>query len=517
MRLHTRKIIDRSFSAAGFFAILLMALALVAILLPIIYRGMQAYIFRATYEHRKVMLEEFGQGDRARIEGEAELIAEVRAPIYNMLEEFEADLTGELQSIVREIRELAETEDNQRLTRSINRRLRSISDGSTVEQLTDAVSRIRDTLSAQLNAEDYRELMARIDAELAGTRGLNEKLSDLKSRLRHLLGPLPGDQKPEMPRFQYGQTRWGKAQEALDHIIHNYEWDYSDPQRSGIRVQKLRVEQFRDTDLEPLFPYLEENLAEIMRPRLIFYWRFLTNRSRDAYFFGGIWPAVLGTFYLTVGAMIFAVPMGVIAAIYLCEYAKPSRTVSLLRSCISTLAGVPSIVFGLFGLAFFLNTIQVSESKSVLAGSMTLALMILPTVIRASEEAILAVPMAYKEAALGLGAGRWHTVLTVVLPAALPGILTGIVISMGRAAGETAPIIFTAAVSVGQPLGITQVFDNPTQALPWNIYNLATEHEAVDEIRHVQFGMVFTLVALVLILNVAAIALRARISKKLRG
>ena len=148
---------------------------------------------------------------------------------------------------------------------------------------------------------------------------------------------------------------------------------------------------------------------------------------------------------------------------------------------------------------------------------MTLALMILPTVIRASEEAILAVPRTFKEAALSLGAGRWHTVMTVILPAALPGILTGIVISMGRAAGETAPIIFTAAVSVGKPLALWQVFTHPTPALSWNIYNLATEHEAMDEIRHVQYGLVLVLVMLVLLLNLTAILLRARVAKRLRG
>ena len=226
---------------------------------------------------------------------------------------------------------------------------------------------------------------------------------------------------------------------------------------------------------------------------------------------------MLGTLYLTLGSMIFAIPMGVIAAIYLCEYSKEGHVVSFLRICISTLAGVPSIVFGLFGLAFFLNTIQVSDSKSVLAGSLTLSLLVLPTIIRSAEEAILAVPRAYKEAALGLGAGRWHTVMTVILPAALPGILTGIVISMGRAAGETAPIIFTAAVSVGAPLKIWETLSQPSPALPWNIYNLCTEHEAVDEIRHVQYGMVLTLVAIVLLLNLFAILMRARISKKLRG
>jgi phosphate transport system permease protein len=189
----------------------------------------------------------------------------------------------------------------------------------------------------------------------------------------------------------------------------------------------------------------------------------------------------------------------------------------MLRVCISTLAGVPSIVFGLFGLAFFINTLHLSSSKSVLAGSATLALLILPTIIRSAEEALKAVPHTYKEAALSLGASQLRMVLTVLLPAALPGILTGIIISMGRAAGETAPIIFTAAVSVGQPLKLWETISQPTPALSWNIYNLATEHQAVDEIRHVQFGMVLTLVLLVLLLNLAAILIRARISKKMRG
>ena len=128
-------------------------------------------------------------------------------------------------------------------------------------------------------------------------------------------------------------------------------------------MQAPRVDQFRGTELEPAFAYVRDNLEAMTRPRLTFYWRFLTTSSRDAHFFGGIWPEVLGTLYLTIGAMLFAIPIGVIAAIYLCEYARPTRTVSLLRSCISTLAGVPSIVFGLFGLAFFLNTIRRFQIK----------------------------------------------------------------------------------------------------------------------------------------------------------
>lgn len=338
---------------------------------------------------------------------------------------------------------------------------------------------------------------------------------DLTKSLHMLLGPFPDERIPVLMRQRYGQTRWDGTEKYLKEVLFVEEWDYS--KGTGVKVFKPRVDEFKGTSLVKLFPYIEQNIDKMMEPEWTFYIRFLTDDSKDSHFFGGIWPELLGTIYLTIGAMIFAVPMGVIAAIYFCEYAKPSRMISLLRICISTLAGVPSIVFGLFGLAFFLNTLHISDSKSVLAGSLTLALLILPTIIRASEEAILAVPPTYKEAALSLGAGKWRTVVTVILPASLPGILTGIVISMGRAAGETAPIIFTAAVSVGKALNLDQVFTNPTPALPWNIYNLCTEHEAVDQIRHVQFGMVFSLIAVVLLLNFAAIVIRARISKKLRN
>jgi len=278
-----------------------------------------------------------------------------------------------------------------------------------------------------------------------------------------------------------------------------------------------RAAEFEGTSLVRLFPYVENNLDKMLQPRFTVYWGFLTDSSVDSHIFGGVWPEIQGTFFLAVGAMLFAFPLGVIAAIYFTEYARDGFFTSMLRSANSTLAGVPSIVFGLFGLAFFINTLKVSESKSVLAGSLTLAIMILPTIIRAAEEAILSVPKTYKEASLSLGSTKWNTIMTVILPAALPGILTGGVISLGRAAGETAPIIFTAAVSVGSAIGIADVLSSPTPALSWNIYNLASEHEAAAEIRHVQYGMVLALVSIVLLLNLSAILLRARISKKLKG
>lgn len=342
-------------------------------------------------------------------------------------------------------------------------------------------------------------------------------LAEFEDALAALLGPAPGRAPPVLVRDRYGQTRWDRAQAKLHDVLYIEEYDHSDPTKMGVKLYTPRVDRFRGTALEPAFAALERGLDGMLLPRRVFYWRFLTDDSFDAHMFGGIWAEVLGTIYLTLGAVLFAVPVGVITAVYLVEYAGESRLVSVLRSFINTLAGVPSIVFGLFGLAFFINSLQVSRSKSVLAGALTLALLVLPTVIRASEEAIRSVPQTYREAALSLGAGKWRTIMTVILPAALPGILTGTILSMGRAAGETAPIIFTAAVSLGKPLHVWQVFSEPTPALPWNIYNLCTEHQAVDEIRHVQYGMVLTLIAIVLLLNVSAVVLRARISRKLKG
>jgi phosphate transport system permease protein len=366
------------------------------------------------------------------------------------------------------------------------------------------------------------DLLKRFDGEMerggAEFRAKYESdFKELEDLVQELFGPAPGEPAPVLMRQQYGQTRWDRAKVKLQGILFVEEYDYSDPTRMGVKVSKPRVERFKGTSLEPLFGELERGAKEMMLPRLTWYWRFPFDDSYDSHFFGGIWPEMLGTIYLAIGAMLFAVPLGIVTAIYLAEYAGEGHFVSLLRTCISSLAGVPSIVFGLFGLAFFINTMKVSQSKSVLAGALTLAILVLPTVIRASEEAIKAVPRTYKEAAMSLGASKWRTILTVILPAALPGVLTSVIISMGRAAGETAPIIFTAAVSVGKPLAVWQTLTQPTPALPWNIYNLSTEHQAVDEIRHVQYGMVLTLVVLVLLLNLTAVIIRARISKKLRA
>ncbi|MDD4857308.1 MAG: phosphate ABC transporter permease PstA [Candidatus Krumholzibacteria bacterium] len=448
MEHRTRTLFNRSFSFVSIASIVLMSLSLVVLLGPIFIKGSGAFVFRGTVEHRKLMLDRFGRGDREAVGIEAARADAARKPIYDSLERFDA-----------------------------------------------------------LLEEGDPELRSKYAADF----------EELKGLVQELLGPAPGAPEPALLRQQYGQTRWDRAKIKLHEILFVEEYDYSDPTKMGVKILKPRVDRFKGTSLEPVFGQLERGVVYMMRPRLTCYSRFLFDESYDSHFFGGIWPEMLGTIYLALGAMLFAVPLGIITAIYLAEYSGEGHFVSFLRTCISSLAGVPSIVFGLFGLAFFINTIKISPSKSVLAGAMTLAILVLPTVIRASEEAIKAVPATYKEAAMSLGASKWRTILTVILPAALPGVLTSVIISMGRAAGETAPIIFTAAVSVGKPLAVWQTLTQPTPALSWNIYNLATEHQAVDEIRHVQYGMVLTLVMLVLILNLSAILVRARISKRLRA
>jgi phosphate transport system permease protein len=242
---------------------------------------------------------------------------------------------------------------------------------------------------------------------------------------------------------------------------------------------------------------------------------FLFSKPRNMGKEGGIFPAIVGTLLLSLMAIAIALPLGIGTAVYLSEYTRETRLTKAIRFGTDCLAGIPSIIFGLFGYIFFVTTLRMGWS--LIAGALTLAVMVLPTLIRTSEEAIRSVPQGWREVSLSLGATRWETVRKVVLPAALPGILTGIILSMGRAAGETAPIIFTAAVSVGRPLSPWQTFSEGTRALPWNIFNLAAENEAISEMRHVQYGMVLVLVLIVLALSLAAIVLRARISKKLRG
>lgn len=242
-------------------------------------------------------------------------------------------------------------------------------------------------------------------------------------------------------------------------------------------------------------------------------WEFLTEVPKNEMTEGGIFPAILGTFYLMIGSTIISVPIGIITAIYLNEYAVNVRLVSVIRLGINNLAGVPSVVFGLFGLALFVTLFD--WGSSILAGSVTLGLLNLPVIIRSTEESLKTVPDTYREASLALGATKLQTIVKIVLPNALPGILTGVMLSLGRAAGETAPIMFTAAAFYTPTLP-TSVYDE-VMALPYHIYVMATQGLHIDQTRPLQYGTAIVLIALVLIVNSTGLILRYRFRKRLSG
>jgi len=225
---------------------------------------------------------------------------------------------------------------------------------------------------------------------------------------------------------------------------------------------------------------------------------------------GGILPAIMGTFLLSAGAILFALPLGVLAALYLKEYARVKKWVRIIRIGINNLAGVPSVVFGLFGLAIFVKLF--GFGVSVLSGSLTLGILILPVIIRASEEAVGSVPSSFKEASFALGATKWQTVRRIVLPNALPGILTGAILSIGRAAGETAPILFTAAAFYTRYLP-GSVFDE-VMALPYHIYALMTEGTKPELQVPIAYGTALVLLLLVFAVNLIAIIIRSRVRRR---
>jgi phosphate transport system permease protein len=241
-------------------------------------------------------------------------------------------------------------------------------------------------------------------------------------------------------------------------------------------------------------------------------WDFITKPPTDSMTKGGIMPAILGTIYLTAGAISIGLPLGIASAIYLTEYARQGRVIRLIRVGINCLAGVPSVVFGLFGLGFFV--IFLGFGSSILSGSLTLGFLILPTIIGASEEALKSVPQTFREASLSLGVSKWQTIYRIVLPNALPGILTGSILGIGRAAGETAPIMFTAAAYFTAKLP-GSVFDE-VMALPYHIYVLATAGTNIEATRPIQFGTVLALVAVVLGIDLIAIVIRGYMRRNKR-
>ncbi len=239
-------------------------------------------------------------------------------------------------------------------------------------------------------------------------------------------------------------------------------------------------------------------------------WEFISAEPAEGMTSGGIFPAIVGTVCLVIGSMLFAFPLGVMSAVYTGEYAKSGWLVRFIRVMTNNLSSVPSIVFGLFGMALFVNTLGFGDS--ILAGSLTLGLLVLPLVIRTTEEALKAVPNTYRTGSLALGATKLQTIRKVVLPAAMPNIITGLILSIGRVSGETAPILFTVAAYFLPKLP-ESIFDQ-VMVLPYHLYVLATSGTDIEASRPMAYGTALVLIIIVLMMNITATLLRRYFGKK---
>jgi phosphate transport system permease protein len=241
-------------------------------------------------------------------------------------------------------------------------------------------------------------------------------------------------------------------------------------------------------------------------------WEFLTAQPEEGMTKGGIMPAIIGTFCLIIGSSLFSFPIGIMSGIYMNEYAANNKLSMFIRIMTNNLSGVPSVVFGLFGMALFVNTLKFGDS--IIAGSLTLGLLSLPLVIRTTEESLKAIDNSFREGSLALGATKLQTIQKVVLPIAFPNIITGLILSIGRVSGETAPILFTVAAYFLPKLP-TSIFDQ-VMALPYHLYVISTSGTDIEASRAMAYGTAFVLISIILIVNILASVLRSYFSKKVK-
>lgn len=241
-------------------------------------------------------------------------------------------------------------------------------------------------------------------------------------------------------------------------------------------------------------------------------WDFFTEMPEEGMTRGGIYPAIIGTLYLILGSITFAFPIGILSGIYMNEYAREGKLKSFIRIMTNNLSGIPSIVFGLFGMSLFVNTLKFGDS--IIAGSLTLGLMILPIVIRTTEESLKAIDNSFRQGSYALGASQLTTIQKVVLPMAFPNIITGLILSIGRVSGETAPILFTVAAYFLPKL--PQSMYDQVMALPYHLYVLSTSGTNIKESLPMAYGTALVLISIVLIINLLANALRKYFSRKVK-
>ncbi len=238
-------------------------------------------------------------------------------------------------------------------------------------------------------------------------------------------------------------------------------------------------------------------------------WSFLTQFPRNGMTEGGIFPSLVGTVFVTFISALLGVPLGIFTAVYLAEYASDTRYTRMVRLAIRNLAAVPSIVYGLFGLTIFVKTMQLGTC--VLSAGLTLGLLTLPTIISTAEESLKMVPKGYKDGAYALGATKWQVLYKTVFPVALPGMITGIILGLSRAIGETAPILFTGVAFFLPKLSVN-VFD-PFTALPYHLYIMSTQHHDIEGVRGIAYATAAVLILLALLMNIGASVIRYRFRK----
>lgn len=275
-------------------------------------------------------------------------------------------------------------------------------------------------------------------------------------------------------------------------------------QKNATRQQRIGFSLLTAMSVLTVLPIVAVVVFIIIQGAPAISWTFLSQMPSDGMRAGGILPAIIGTIYLTIGTAIFSVPLGVGAAIYLAEYARDNQLTRLIRIAIINLAGIPSVVYGLFGFGLFV--IFLKFGTSILAASLTLSIMTLPVIISTTEEALRSVPQSFRVVSISMGATRWQTIQRIVLPQAVPGILTGVILGLERAAGETAPILFTGAAFF-LPRLPTSVMD-ATMALPYHLFVISTQVPGMPI--QIQYGTVLVLLVFVLGMNVIATVIRSR-------
>ena len=540
MNIKKRQVKDGIFTFSAYCSVILLVLALIVVLVPMLMKGATAVGFDGTVEFRRLQLEKYSRGNRDLILDEMAASQKGIEEIYAMIDKFNvgidtSSIISEIKVLYREygdelrFNDVPDDEYAARRTKAKTLRNAFIDalEAEHAEDISDSLEIVfkyskdpvfKGTCYEKIFAlaSDFKEASADID--FAKRDEYKKDIIEIQSLLAMLFGPRPGSDKPALVMEQYGATRWDVATRLLDDIMYRIVWTSQDGSKKLVKTLIPRRLTFQGTHFEAFFDILPDKTKQILSPRKTIYWRYFIDDSTPGHFFGGVGPEILGTLILTSLAMLIAVPLGITAAAYLVECAGDNWIVKVIRGFINTLAGVPSIVFGLFGMAFFVTVLLPMFGQKpqpcILSAAMTLAILVLPVIIRSSEEAIKAVPRTYKEASLALGAGEARTFIFVTLPAAMPGILTGIILSLSRAAGETAPILFTGAVALGP---LPKSIFSQTRTLSYGCYDIAVGDRLAMMVPHKQYGMVATLIVLVLLLNIIAICIRSRMSSKLKG